>query len=63
MWDYGVGKYFFGAVMCALAILSLMVASNAHGGFFHWAGLVFFGVCVLFVFTLIGRYVGNDSEA
>ena len=49
--------------MCALAILSLMVASNAHGGFFHWAGLVFFGVCVLFVFTLIGRYVGNDSEA
>ncbi len=61
MWDYGVGKYFFGAVLAALALLSLMVASHAHGGVFYWAGIGFFAVCVLMVFTLIGKYAGNPD--
>lgn len=54
-----VGTWVLGAVMGALALLGLGLASAARDDVFYGTGLALFLFCVLFIFGLIHRHVGR----
>ena len=55
-------RWIFGGLLCLLSLLGLFMASRAQDDAFYLAGLMIFLFSVLFIFGLIGRYVGNDSH-
>ena len=54
-----VGPWLLGAILGLLAMFGLVLASRAEDAVFYGTGLALFVVCVLFIFALIGRYVGR----
>ena len=52
------GKWVFGAVMGAISVLGLFMASRAADETFYWTGLAFFVFGVIAIFSLIGRAYG-----
>ena len=52
------GKWVFGAVMGAIGVLGLFMASRAADQTFYWTGLVFFVFGVIAIFGLIGGAYG-----
>jgi hypothetical protein len=54
-----IGTWVLGAVMGALSLLGLGLASAAHDDVFYGTGLALFLFCVLFIFSLIHRHVGR----
>ena len=53
--DGGDGKWIFGALMAALGLLGLFMASRAGDEAFYWTGLAVFLFGVIAVFGLIGK--------
>jgi hypothetical protein len=54
-----VGPWIVGALMALLSLFGLAMASRATDAAFYGVGLLFFLFGVLFIFGLIGRYVGR----
>ncbi len=57
--DDAIGPWVLGALMALLSLFGLFMASGATDPAFYGVGLLFFLFGVLFVFGLIGRYVGR----
>ena len=53
-----VGRWVFGAIMGAIGVLGLFMASRAVDQTFYWTGLIFFLFGVIAIFVLIGRAYG-----
>ncbi len=55
----GIGAWILGIIMGLLALVGLVMASQAVDGMFYFTGLLFFLFGVLFNFFLIGKTVGR----
>ncbi len=51
-----------GAVMGAIALFGLMLASQAHEGAFYWFGLALFALGVIAIFGMILRATGQPPR-
>jgi hypothetical protein len=56
------GIWIAGFVMGLLSLLGLVLASAAQDSTFHAFGLALFLFGVLFIFGLIGKYVGRGGQ-
>ena len=56
------GIWIAGFVMGLLSLLGLVLASAAHDSIFYAFGLTLFLFGVLFIFGLIGKYVGHGDQ-
>jgi hypothetical protein len=54
-----LAAYITGAVMGALSLIGLFLASRAHDGTFYLFGLLLFLFGVLYVFALIHKHTGH----
>ncbi|MCB9957885.1 MAG: hypothetical protein H6843_04635 [Rhodospirillaceae bacterium] len=55
-------RWVTGALIAALGLLALFMASRAHDDMMYFFGLMIFGFAVLFDFGLIARYVGRPTD-
>ncbi|MCG8358385.1 MAG: hypothetical protein MI920_22700 [Kiloniellales bacterium] len=58
----GIGAWILGVVMGLLALIGLVMASQAHDAVFYWTGLLVFVFGVSFIFVLIGRSFDRASS-
>ena len=56
-------KWVIGALIALVGLVALFLASRAHDDTIYLFGIVMFVFSVLYVFGLIGKYVGRSSEA
>jgi uncharacterized membrane protein len=54
-----IAPWILGALVALLSLFGLFMASGATDAGFYHVGLLFFLFGVLFIFGLIGRYVGR----
>ena len=59
----GIGTFIIGVAMGLLSLIGLVVASHAADSAFYWIGLVFAAFGILYIYGMILRYAGKESEA
>ena len=57
-----IGAMLLGVVMGLFAMLWIFVASRAADESFYYTGLAFAVFCILYIFSLVRRHVGEDQE-
>lgn len=56
------GYWIMGVLMTALALVGLFMAAKAEDNVFQFGGWIFFAFGVLYVFTLINRLTGPETD-